>query len=182
MSLAVKGMYSSNQSASIISNKRSCRSCCSRLDDGFRRSVPSACVLVAVAIRPSPRSRLALVENPHFNVEPPEILQAISPMMGAGAERMPATTIREEGDDRFKPTQYPDNRRRGSGDGSRTAGVCPGAADKRPARRAGGRQDRLLREGQRPHPLHRDRHGLSAVGDGGGLNSRIAVWANAVIN
>src|SRR5215510_14314532 len=55
---------------------------------------------------------------------------------------MPATTIREEGDDRFKPTHCPDNRRRGSGDGSRTAGVCPGAADKRPARRAGGRQDR----------------------------------------
>src|SRR6516165_2511338 len=66
---------------------------------------------------------------------------------------MPATTIREEGDDRFKPTHCPDNRRRGGGDGSRTAGVCPGATDKRPARRAGG-----------------------------GLNSRIAVWANAVIN
>src|SRR5262245_18852135 len=96
---------------------------------------------------------------------------------------MPATTIREEGDDRFKPTHCPDNRRRGSGDGSRTAGVCPGAADKRPARRAGGRQDRLLREGQRPHPLHRDRHGLSLLATpGGGLNSRIAVWANAVIN
>src|SRR6266487_2630395 len=56
---------------------------------------------------------------------------------------MPATTIREEVDDRFKPTHCPDNRRRGSGDGSRTAGVCPGAADKRPARRAGGRHDQL---------------------------------------
>src|SRR5262245_47824530 len=52
MSLAAKDMYSSNQSASIISNKRSCRSCCSRLDDGFRCSVPSACVLAAVAYSP----------------------------------------------------------------------------------------------------------------------------------
>jgi hypothetical protein len=43
-----KDMYSSNQSASIISNKRSCRSCCSRLDDRFRRSIPSACALAAV--------------------------------------------------------------------------------------------------------------------------------------
>src|SRR5262245_31192393 len=38
MSLAAKDTYSSNQSVSIISNKRSCRSCCSRLDDGFSRS------------------------------------------------------------------------------------------------------------------------------------------------
>ena len=29
---------------------------------------------------------------------------------------MPATTIREEGDDRFKPTHCADNRRRGGGD------------------------------------------------------------------
>src|SRR5215813_6899525 len=99
---------------------------------------------------------------------------------------MPATTIREEVDDRFKPTHCPDNRRRGSGDGSRTAGVCPGAADKRaadkrPARRAGGRQDRLLREGHIRYTEIGTGFPLLAT-PGGGLNSRIAVWANAVIN
>src|SRR5262245_31460828 len=52
MSLAAKDMYSSNQSASIISNKRSCRSFCSRLDDDSRRSVPGACAFAAVACSP----------------------------------------------------------------------------------------------------------------------------------
>src|SRR5262249_26856645 len=43
----------------------------------------------------------------------------------AGAERMPATKIQEEGDDRFKPTHCPENRHRGAARASATASWRP---------------------------------------------------------
>src|SRR5438093_8622665 len=96
---------------------------------------------------------------------------------------MPATTIREESDDRFKPTHCPDNRRRGSGDGSHTAGVCPGAADKRPASAPAGAKTGYYEKGNVRIRYTEIGTGFPLLATpGGGLNSRIAIWANAVIN
>src|SRR5262249_47694162 len=89
---------------------------------------------------------------------------------------MPATTIREEVDDRFKPTHCSDNRRRGSGDGSRTAGVCPGAADK------GAKTGYYERGNVRIRYTEIGTGFPLLATPGGGLNSHIAIWANAVIN
>ena len=77
------------------------------------------------------------------------------------------TTIREGADDQFEPTHHIDDRRRRRGDGCRIAGVRPSAAGRSAAGRAGRRQGRILREGQRPHPLRRDRLRLSAAGGAG---------------
>ena len=74
-------------------------------------------------------------------------------------------TTREVADDRFEPTHRSDNRcsrRRGN---QRPASVRASAAGRSAANLAGGRQGRLLREGQCPHPLRRNRLGLSAIGD-----------------
>src|SRR5215468_6799230 len=90
---------------------------------------------------------------------------------------MPATTIREEVDDRFKPTHCPDDRRRGSGDGSRTAGVAPQGAP------AGAKTGCYYEKGNVRIRYTEIGTGFPLLATpGGGLNSRIAVWANAVIN
>ena len=96
---------------------------------------------------------------------------------------MPATTIGEEGDDQFKPTHCPDNRRRGSGDGSRTAGVCQAPQTSAPQGAPAGSKTGYYEKGNVRIRYTEIGTGFPLLATpGGGLNSRIAVWANAVIN
>jgi hypothetical protein len=98
---------------------------------------------------------------------------------GAGGAAHSRDNDREEGDDRFKPTHGPDNRGRGSGDGSRTAGVCSCAPQGAPA----GTKTYYYDKGNvRIHYTDIGTGFPLLATPGGGLNSRIAVWANAVIN
>src|SRR5262245_46522794 len=103
-------------------------------------------------------------------------------MMGRRGRAHARDTIREEGDDRFKPTHCPDNRRRGSGDGSRTAGVCPSAADERAADNPPQGAPAGAKTGTYEKGNARIRYTEIGTGfpllatPGGGLNSRIAVW------
>ena len=96
---------------------------------------------------------------------------------------MPATTIGEEGDNKFKPTHCPNNRRRGSGGGSRTAGVCPAPQTSVPQGSPAGAKTGYYEKGNVRIRYTEIGTGFPLLATpGGGLNSRIAVWANAVIN
>ena len=74
-------------------------------------------------------------------------------------------TTREVADDRLEPTHRSDHRCRRRRGNQRPTGVRPSAAGRSAAKLAGGRQGRLLRKGQCPHPLRRNRLRLPAIGD-----------------
>src|SRR5215468_11943457 len=101
-----------------------------------------------------------------YNETALKIPRAVAPAraLGAGRTQGPRAATREVTDDRF-PTHRPYNRCCRRRSNHRAAGIRASAAGSRPASLAGRPQDRILREGQRPHPLRRNRLGLPAAGE-----------------